>query len=330
MRWINITRDIHNLHRYKIPSYNLSIVFKTKLVSYWSIPDGKKPTLIYIWYRSAPPNIDEEELFLWLESTMEVWLWASSVVHPGGHVVALWWMVCDTNPRAQHSQHGPGPAAQQQRKPGEPLCCTESRGFSHHLAICYLLKFPALPCQDKSGNIQGSRAVQQRPGEFSLKGKFAESLGVSVHWLLRTVQWILSKLEFIAACLASNPASQKGSGWVIVPYKVKAEMQHYVLCKKNLHQTQNTSFGERFSKQILIYPLLLDFGILNSHPPWFIMALKRFRADPQPSDISVQAVGTQDVALICTTCFVIFSPSLRSHFSTWIMFHNALKLFQQT
>lgn len=41
MRWVNSTRGIHNLHRYKIPSYNLSIVFKTKLVSYWLIPDGK-------------------------------------------------------------------------------------------------------------------------------------------------------------------------------------------------------------------------------------------------------------------------------------------------
>lgn len=97
--------------------------------------------------------------------------------------------------------------------------------------------------------------------------------------------------------LRSNPASQEGAGWVIVPYKVKAEMQHNVLGGKKASSDTKmiTSFWELFPKLILISLLPLDFGILNSNHSWFIVALKHFRADPQP--ISVQAVGTQDVGL---------------------------------
>lgn len=101
-----------------------------------------------------------------------------NVVHPEEHMLGLWWIVCDTNLQTQQPEHGPGTGAEQKKKWGEPLWCTEITGFSHNLAICYLLKFPILPCQDKSENIHGTRAVQQRSGVFSLNGKFTESLGV--------------------------------------------------------------------------------------------------------------------------------------------------------
>lgn len=164
-------------------------------------------------------------------------------------MLGLWWIVCDTNPHTQHSDHGPGTGGEQKRKRGEPLWCTEIIGFSHNLAICYLLKFPPLPCQDKSVNIPGTWAVQQRSGVLFLDGKCTESPGGSVFCLLRTMQWILSKLEFMLPVWSLIQLPREVQG-VIVLYEAKAEMQHKVVCKKSFirHKTQvlGNDFQSRF------------------------------------------------------------------------------------
>lgn len=166
-----------------------------------------------------------------------------NVVHPREHMLGLWWIVCDTNPCTQPAEHGPGPGAEQERKRGEPFWCTEITGFAHNLAICYLLKFPPLSCQDKSRNIHRTRALQQRPGVFSPSGKFTASLGVFCSsWEL----W--SGLSPNWSCWMSEVQSsfQKGAGWVIVLYIVKAEMQHNVRCKKSFSRHKIQVLGNDF------------------------------------------------------------------------------------
>lgn len=140
-------------------------------------------------------------------------------------------------------------------KPAEPIWNSEIIGFSHHLAICYLLIFSLFTCQDKSVNINRTRAVRQRSGVFFLDMKFIESLGLfsNIYRLLTTMRWILSKLELITACLKANPASQKGAGCAIVLHEEKrtAAECHVQREKKNrnISVKQNRSLGERFSKE---------------------------------------------------------------------------------
>lgn len=142
-----------------------------------------------------------------------------------------------------HSQQSMDQALE--RKRGEPFWCTEIIGFAHNLAICYLLKFPPLPCQDKSGNIHRT----QSPA--------AETWGVlpkwEIHWVsggfLYTGSWGLwSGLSPNWSCWMSEVQSsfQKGAGWVIVLYIVKAEMQHNVLCKQSFIRHKIQVLGNDF------------------------------------------------------------------------------------
>lgn len=159
-----------------------------------------------------------------------------NVVHPREHMLGCWWIVCDTNPQTQPSEHGPGTGAEQERKRGEPFWCTEIIGSAHNHAICYLLKFPPLLCQDKSGNIHGTRALQQRPGVFSLNGKFTESLytgswelwsGFSPNWNSSLHAWGLIQLprKVQAGWLFSIKSRQKWSTMSCVKKKLHHKRQ---------------------------------------------------------------------------------------------------------
>lgn len=60
--WINSTRDVRNLSRYKTPSI-CPLSLKAKLVSALIYPRWKKTQVIYIWYKYVQPSLNEEEFF---------------------------------------------------------------------------------------------------------------------------------------------------------------------------------------------------------------------------------------------------------------------------